>query len=124
MKNSRKSKPLLSKFIDFIFIVLFITVTILTVSVTKAILYPEEKTIGELKIRSELMPREYKDSLAPGDVLFDTVTKRRVGEISRVEIREADGKICFYLTLNARFKPRSKALRSNELWFYFAVEDA
>ena len=69
MKNSRKSKPLLSNFIDFIFIVLFITVTILTVSVTKAILYPEEKTIGELKIRSELMPREYKDSLAVGDVL-------------------------------------------------------
>lgn len=87
--------------------------------ITKTILYPEEKEAGELTVQTERMPKEYLFELSIGDSVFDTLTKRRVGEITAAESYEENGEIYFILTLEADFKPRSGALRTDKLWFYF-----
>ena len=123
MKNVQKIKYLLSKFVDFGFIVILSLVIIGSFLISKALLYPDKNTGGEIRIRTELMPAEYSSELCVGDAVFDTLTKRRIGEITELEIIERENKIYFFLTLDADFIPRSKALRTPRLWFYFARED-
>lgn len=124
MKNSRISKRLLSNLIDFVFAITLISLLIGTLLFVKTLLYPETSDGGELTLRTELMPSEHREDLRVGDTVFDTLTKRRVGEITDLQVIEAqDNKIYFLLTLDAEFSPRGKSLRTVELWFYFAVEN-
>ena len=114
---------MLSIFIDFVFIIILISVIATAFFSVKFLLYPEQSCEGELKIRTEVMPKEYEHFISVGDSLFDTLTKRRVGEVTSLYTVEKDEEIYFILTVDAKFTPRSKALRTGELWFYFAVED-
>ena len=123
MKKQIKSKVMLSIFIDFVFIIILISVIATAFFSVKFLLYPEQSCEGELKIRTEVMPKEYEHLISVGDSLFDTLTKRRVGEVTSLYTVEKDEEIYFILTVDAKFTPRSKALRTGELWFYFAVED-
>ena len=123
MKKQIKSKVMLSIFIDFVFIIILISVIATAFFSVKFLLYPEQSCEGELKIRTEVMPKEYEHLISVGDSLFDTLTKRRVGEVTSLYTVEKDEEFYFILTVDAKFTPRSKALRTGELWFYFAVED-
>ena len=120
MKIRHISKPLLSKFVDFVIFLLIISIVIGSVLFFKMVLYPEPTERGTLTVRTELMPKEFSESISVGDACYDTLTKRRVGKISEFEIKEQGDKIFFLLTLEADFIPRSRALRTKELWFYFA----
>ena len=123
MRKTEKRKLLLSIFADFLFMIIAIAILISAIFISRSILYPQRSFAGELNIRTEYMPKEYKGELKVGSVLYDTLTKRRVGEIKALEEDENDGKIRFFITLDASFKPRSKSLRSDTLWFYFAECD-
>ena len=123
MKNVVKSKLLLSIFTDFVFIVALLCIVLMFFFGLKLLLYPEQSYEGELKFRTELMPKQYSESLNTGDTVFDTLTKRRVGTLREVKAIESGGEIYFMCTLDAEFIPHSKALRTRELWFYFARED-
>ena len=124
MKNSAKSKRLLSNLVDFAFVITLISLVVGTLFFVKMLLYPEQNEGGGLTLRSETMPGGYREDLHVGDTVFDTLTKRRVGEISELQVIEhPDGKIHFLITLDAEFSPRGKSLRTAELWFYFAVEN-
>ena len=123
MKKTYKCNLLLSILVDFLFVLVGISIIALSVFVLKLMLYPQSSFEGEMRIRTEYMPMEYRDELTVGSVLFDTLTKRRVGDITEVKIEESNGKIRFFITVNSSFKPRSKALRSDRLWFYFAECD-
>lgn len=123
MKNKAKSKVILSIFADFLLLSLLIAVVIGSIFVSKLVLYPEPSYEGELTVRTEKMPEEYEASLKVGDFVFDTLTKRRVGKITSVTPFHQGEEVYFLLTLDASFKPRSKSLRTRELWFYFTTED-
>ena len=123
MKNPLKSKQLLSIFVDFLFIVVIVSIVFGIFFTVKAVLYPKENGSGKITVRTELMPTEFENSLSVGDSVFDTLTKRRVGEIAALEKLQREDKIFFLLTINASFIPRSKALRTENLWFYYAMED-
>ena len=119
MKNRFKSKLLLSIFVDFVIIVFLFSVICGSIFIAKLILYPEQKVGGELNIMTERMPSGYINSISVGDTVFDTLTKRRVGEVTALKAVESENEVYFLITLNAAFHPRSKALRTNKLWFYF-----
>ena len=123
MIKHAKSKVLFAIFVDFLFILIFVCVVSGTVYVLKYVLYPEEDAPKSLLIRTEYMPNGYRYALSVGDEVYDTLTKRKVGQITDAEITEMNGEICFYITIDARFTPRSRALRTRDLWFYFASED-
>lgn len=123
MIKRSKSKRLFAIFIDFAFIILLFGIVIGLVLVSKSILYPEKDVPKALSLRTEFMPSQYRTSLSLGDEVFDTLTKRKLGRISDVEIMESGDDICFYITVDAEFTPRSRALRTKNLWFYFIAED-
>ena len=124
MKNQAKSKRLLSNIIDFTIAAALFSLIIGAVFFIKALLYPGASEGGEMRIRTEIMPSEHRGSLHVGDTVFDTLTKRRVGEITDMRVIECeDGKIYFLLALDSVTAPRGKSLRTAELWFYFAEED-
>ena len=119
MKNRVKSKVLLSIFVDFLFIVSFLSIVIGAFFISKAILYPSGNGAVELKIQTEEVSREYIGDIRLGDSVYDTLTKREVGKVTEIEIKDRGDSIYFILTLDASFTPRSKALRTENLWFYF-----
>ena len=114
---------MLSIFVDFIIIVFFASVLSAAFFIAKRILYPEESKSGELTVRTEVMPKKYENEIAVGDVVFDTLTKRRVGTVTKAKKSEKDGGVYFILTLDSSFRPRSRALRTKNVWFYFAEAD-
>ena len=113
----------MSIFVDFTFIVIAIALICGALLIAKSVLYPQQSFSGDLKIRTEYMPLEYKHELRAGDIVFDTLTKRKIGVIKNVEVDEGDEDVRFFITLDATFKPRSKSLRTQNLWFYFAEAD-
>ena len=123
MNDAQKSKLLLSVFLDFSLIIMFLSIIIGSVFIGKLILFPIPDEEGRLLIRTEVMPEEYKSHLSVGDTVFDTLTKRRVGRIQSIETRESEGGVCFILTLDSAFTPRGKSLRTRNLWFYFVVDE-
>ena len=123
MKNRFKSKLLLSIFVDFVILVFLFSVICGSIFIAKLILYPEQKAGGEMNIMTERMPSGFLNSISVGDAVFDTLTKRRVGEVTAIEAVESENEVYFLITLNAAFRPRSKALRTNKLWFYFKEVD-
>ena len=123
MLKRTKSKYLFAIFIDFVFIALIFSFVIGAVFLTNAFLYPEKNTPTSLLIRTEYMPSEYRGALSVGDEVFDTLTKRKVGLIREARISQRKDEICFYITIDANFTPCSRALRTKELWFYFAKEN-
>ena len=124
MKNALKSKVILSIFVDFVIMVVIALVVFGSIFVVKNVLYPEKSAVSDIKIQTERMPKKFKDSLAIGDTVFDTLTKRRVGQIKDIYLFESESDVYFVLTLDAAFYPLSKALRTEKLWFYFKSSDA
>ena len=123
MKNTFKSKLLLSIFIDFLFLLLLISICIGAFFALRALFSVDKKVSGEIKIRSELMPREHSLDISVGDAVYDPLTKRRVGSVSDIEIRECGDNVYFLLTLDASIMPRGSSLRTEELWFYFTLRE-
>ena len=123
MKKREKSNLLLSIFVDFAFIVIAISLICGALFVAKTVLYPQKSFSGDLRIRTEYMALEYKGELRVGDSVFDTLTKRKVGIIKDLEVDQNSEGMRFFITLDANFKPRSKAMRTQNLWFYFAEAD-
>lgn len=123
MKNTQKSKLLLSIFLDFAIIVIFISIIIGIVFIGKMMLFPTPDEEGRISIRTEVMPEEYKSYLCVGDTVFDTLTKRRVGQIQNIEVRESEGGVYFVLAIDSAFTPRGKSLRTRNLWFYYVMDE-
>ena len=122
MKKGLKSKQSFAIFVDFIILVVLLSIVFCGFFITRLLLYPNESGEKALTVRTEYMPKEYRSDLSVGDTLYDTLTKRTVGEITKITTHEKDGKICFYLTFDAKFTPRSKSLRTRDLWFWFTTE--
>ena len=115
-----KSKRLLSIFLDFIFMLIIILITLTIIFFMEKILYPEESYTGEIKIRTELMPSELEAEIYEGQALYDTLTKRKIGTVSNFEVKRDGDKIYFLITAELTAMPRGKSLRTRDLWFYFA----
>lgn len=85
-------------------------------------LYPEGKSDSILVIRTEKMPIEFRDTLQKNEAVYDTLTKRKVGEIMEIRSEDEGGKITFIITIDAKFIPKSESLRTKTIWFKYYTE--
>lgn len=122
MKKDAKNKLLFAIFIDFIFITLFFSILGGAIFIGRKILFPEDTAPSTLAVRTEFMPLEYIRDVSVGDDVFDTLTKRKLGSITNISSEEANGLVRFHITIDSKFTPRGKSLRTRKLWFYFATE--
>lgn len=111
-----KTKRALDIFKDaYILLILFIVI-LLGFMAFRALLYPDTGGTRTLTLRVYDIPRDFRDSLSVGDVVFDSITKRRLGEISELEVLDDGGRVEFIIRVEASALPRG-ALRTKKLWF-------
>ena len=102
---------------DFFALTAMFSAVLLSVLFAKHLLFRENGDPRELTFITEAIPSELEGRIAVGDTLYDTLTKRKLGEIKTLDrIYESD-KVKFILKTNAIFTPSSEALRTDALWF-------
>ncbi len=100
----------------FIFLVLF-SLAAFAFGFMKNIMYGKEEYLGELSVSTLPMSSEYSELVSEGDVMFDAITKRKVGSVKEIEmVRLTDKTVCFKLTLDAQRLPSKNALRSEKIY--------
>ena len=119
----KKGYGLSSAFIDFLFLLALCAAAVAIALFMKAALYGSQQGGGDISLVTERMSYAHSGKLRVGDTVYDTVTKRRIGETTFVnEIKDGE-KIYFELDVRADRYPRSAALRTERLWFYFKERD-
>ena len=105
------------RLIDFLVFLALFSALALAFSFVRKIMYGEEDYVGKVKITTQPISNEIAMPLTSGDILYDTVTKRRVGEILTVEMLYNDEE-SYRLSLTADIArlPRSNALRSPDVY--------
>lgn len=102
---------------DFFALTVLFSAVLLSVLFAKHLLFSENGDPRELTFITEAIPSELGQRIAVGDTLYDTLTKRKLGEIKSLDrIYESD-KVKFILKTDASFTPSSEALRTDSLWF-------
>lgn len=102
---------------DFFALTVLFSAVLLSVLFAKHLLFSENGDPRELTFITEAIPSELEGRIAVGDTLYDTLTKRKLGEIKSLDrIYESD-KVKFILKTDASFTPSSEALRTDSLWF-------
>lgn len=102
---------------DFFALTVLFSAVLLSVLFAKHLLFRENGDPRELTFITEAIPSELEGRIAVGDTLYDTLTKRKLGEIKSLDrIYESD-KVKFILKIDASFTPSSEALRTDSLWF-------
>ena len=122
LKNMRFGKQLLSIFVDFLFLLTLFSIMVLSVFIIKNMLYPEGKGGSTLVIRTERMPIEFRNTIQKNEVIYDTLTKRKVGEIREIQSEYDADTVSYIITIDAKFTPRSESLRTKSLWFKYYTE--
>ncbi len=118
MVNSKQS---LSILVDFLFLFGIAALICIAILFGKYILFSDFQDGGYLYILTEEIAPEYEYELSPGDELFDTVTKRKIGTVDDLKTLNKDGKICFLISSKATYTPKKGALRTKSLWFNYKL---
>ena len=122
MKIARLNRSL-SVLTDFIIMSAILFILAGSFAFVKALLFSRESEVGTVHIKTEVLPISYSGGIRVSDTVFDTLTKRKVGTVAELsEIREGD-RIYFLITLDTVSAPRSAALRTQELWFEYIIEE-
>lgn len=119
----RFSKQLLSIFIDFLFLTIIFSVIILSVFAIKLLFNPTSDATGALVFETEPIPLKFEDALHENDVLYDTLTKRKVGEITEIKRVYIGDRVKFIIKTDASFTPKSESLRTSSLWFKYSLTE-
>ncbi len=85
----------------------------------KKILFSDLSSGSEFYVLTESLDKSFSDELKENDIIYDTLTKRKVGTAESVQILYADEQIQILMFVNADFIPKSNALRTKNLWFKY-----
>jgi len=112
-----KSEAFRGKIIDFFIFLTLSSLAALAFGFVKAVMYKDEQFSGELTVTTMPLSSEFSHLIEEGDLLYDAITKRKVGTVKKIELIDSkEDSICFKLTLDALRIPRGKALRSPEIY--------
>ncbi len=87
----------------------------------KCILFTSFESGGQMFIITEEVDKSMIDGISENDAIFDTVTKRKIGTVQMLKILEEKDKIRFLISTDAKYFPRSKSLRTKNLWFEYTA---
>ncbi len=115
-----KSKYLFSIFIDFLIMTIIAAAISICIFAAAYFLFPNSRKNENLVLKTELMPKSLAYSISEGDAVFDTITKRKIGNVEKLERFEKDDEIYFIISLKTNAPPKSDALRTKDVWFKFS----
>ena len=110
--------------LDFYILLLIFSLIAGGIAAGYNLLFGREEYIGRLTLDTEALPSVYRSYIEVGDIVYDTRTKRRIGEITRVDERWQGGEIALTLEIDAVRLPSGAALRTKRLWFKYKDSQA
>ena len=105
--------------LDFSITVLLLILLCGSFWLSERLLYPDNTEEHYTVIETEKMPLCHSGSIKCGQALFDTVTKRKVGTVTKVYEYIEKNRVYYRITLIGSVRPRSMAMRTQDIWFYF-----
>ena len=110
--------------IDFLILTLVFFAVCYAGFAASKLLYQDNKRTGEMTLITEAIPSLYEESITENDVVYDPITKRKVGKIDECQsIAEENNKIRFIIKISAENTPRTDSLRTKKLWFRYTVTE-
>ena len=110
--------------VDFFILISIVALLCICYFGIRLLLYPGSSYIGELQLITQPLEDSFAQLLCVGDTVYDTLTKRRVGEVTAItEMNRGDGSMQLTLAIDAERMPRGRALRTRYLWFEYTVTD-
>ena len=117
------SQNIKSIFTDAYILLILFSLLLSGTGFIKGILYPEEIKSGIIFIRAYNIDTRHMGKLRVGDTLYDSITKRCVGEITELYSEYNGGGADIFMKLDAERAPRGP-LRCHKLWFEWERIDA
>ena len=108
--------------IDFLLLTLMFLFLSSLVFFSAKILFPDSLQPTELRVVTVPLDSLYQGRLASGDILFDPITKAKIGSIKSVAEQACEGGFYATLTISAERMPRGNAMRTKDIWFEFSYE--
>lgn len=103
---------------------MLIIAAIVTISIflIKFVLFEEKTDTKIYTVSTEILNKKFHSELNQNDILYDPITKRRIGTIDSLKGFECDEGTKFIITFTSPITPKSKYLRTKNLWFEFSYE--
>lgn len=120
---TRPKSPLKFVALDFLIITLLLLCAAYLVYGANRLLYSDTEKLGKITVISEPVSDYYEGSLQISDSVYDPITKRKIGEITELEIISENGKIRFLIGLDSLRTPRGNSMRTKRLWFKYQISD-
>ena len=117
----RFSKQLLAVFVDFLFLTVIFAILTFSIMAVKILFYPKGESAGVIICITESMPLRFEDRLSKNDIVYDTLSKRKVGEIKELQAIYSKDRVKFIIKIDAKFKPKSESFRTKNLWFRYHI---
>ena len=111
MSNSFKGKVY-----DFLIIAAIYFLIAFSAFACCKLLYTERSDPKDITFISEVVSEDYKDLISVGDEIYDTITKRSIGQIEKLDILDTGAGIRFKFTVFATRAPKGEGLRTASLW--------
>ena len=121
MKNKGKSKILISQATDFLILLLSFSIVIGGANLFISILFPNEVEKAEITVTTEVLDKRYAEMISTGEGVYDTLTKRKLGSIKTIDQKNDGEGVYLVITLDVSFIPRSRALRTKDVWFEYSA---
>jgi len=107
---------------DFIILSVIFAIFAFSIFFIRNILFDSTTSARTVIFKTEVIPVEKALPPNEGDILYDPITKRKVGRVKEAYATEYNGGISFIITADITAQPRTDALRTVGLWFRFYEE--
>lgn len=87
------------------------------------LLYRDSEAGGQISVTTEAVPSFYENCLHNGDVIYDPITKRKIGIIDEFQMLNEGDKIRFIIKISAEHMPRADSMRTKNFWFKYSIEE-
>lgn len=102
-------------------LILIISCVIGAVKLANSILFSDYSEGGRLLIMTEPLSEEHASLISEGVPLFDTLTKRYIGEIISLQGQHSTEGITLVIETDAAYFPRAEALCTPKVWFRYSM---
>ena len=120
MHFGTKSKYKFPILIDFVILTIVFGFIACAVCFIRLVIFKDQLSAVTITVITESIDSEYKQLINKGDTLYDSITKRKLGVIEWIsEDYIGDGRIRFIIKFKSKYVPKSKSLRSKDIWFYY-----
>ena len=115
-----KSKQLFPYAVDFVVILIVLTVIFTSFYAARYILYAGRNADRRITVITESLPHNLEGSIRIGDTVYDNLTKKRLGEIDSILLIHSEETVRYEISFMSFFEPRGDSLRTKSVWFRFS----